>query len=91
MLGPPRAMDDPRNKSVMRSLGEFFGHIVRAVVTDPAAGASRRREVRRDITEETRDTPTGKVTLRRTTIEEVEFHPDENRTDADAPASDGQE
>lgn len=67
-------MPGKTNKSLMRSLGEFFGHITRAV-KDPADG-SEVREVKREITEETRDTPAGKVTLRRTTIEEVEFHPD---------------
>lgn len=67
-------------KPLMRSLGEFVGHIVRAVKTDPAAA---RREagatapppapsaVRTETTAETRETPLGPVTLRRTTIEEI--------------------
>jgi hypothetical protein len=47
----------------MRSLGEFFGHIVKAVRTDPS-----KKVIRKEIEEEQR----GDVTLRRTTIEEVE-------------------
>jgi hypothetical protein len=48
----------------MRSLGEFFGHIVNAVRTDP-----NKRIVRKSVEEETR----GTTVLRRTTIEEVEL------------------
>ena len=47
----------------MRSLGEFFGHIVKAVRTDPA-----KKIIRKEIEEEQQ----GDITLRRTTIEEVE-------------------
>lgn len=58
----------------MRSLGEFFGHIVKGATTDPAHPPQRKRTVlRHDVQEEIRDTPEGKVTLRRTTIEEVEL------------------
>lgn len=64
-------MPDPhRDKSLPRSLGEFFGHIWRGVTKDVATD---KREVRRTVEEEERDTPQGKVTLRRTTIEEVEI------------------
>ncbi len=62
-------------KPLMRSLGEFFGHIVRAVKTDAAKAPAPRAEVRRETAEETRDTPAGPVTLRRTTIEEIELPP----------------
>ena len=55
----------------MRSLGEFFGHIARGVKAD--VKPSKPQEVRRTVEEETRDTPEGKITLRRTTIEEVEI------------------
>jgi len=55
-----------RKKSLMRNLGEFFGHIVRGVKSDP-----NRQQVRKTIEEEDRDG----VTLRRTTIEEIEIHP----------------
>lgn len=48
----------------MRSLGEFFGHIAKAVRSDP-----KKRIVRKSIEEETR----GTTVLRRTTIEEIEL------------------
>jgi hypothetical protein len=51
----------------MRNIGEFFGHIVKAVRTP--AGAPGRREVSRTTEEEDQ----GDVILRRTTIEEIEL------------------
>lgn len=63
-------------KSLMRSLGEFVGHIVHGIKSDPS-----KREIRREVEEETRETPTGKVTLRRTTIEELEVHRPMSRRD----------
>jgi hypothetical protein len=56
-------MTAPSHKPLMRSLGEFFGHIVKAVRADPG-----RKVVRHEVEEEQR----GDLTLRRTTIEEVE-------------------
>jgi hypothetical protein len=71
-------MPDKPSKSLMRSLGEFFGNIARGVTAD--VGKSKPHETRRTVEEETRDTPQGKITLRRTTIEEVEIKkPDANR------------
>lgn len=64
------AMPDKPPKSLMRSLGEFFGHIARGAKTDVKA---KPQQVRRTVEEETRETPQGKITLRRTTIEEVEI------------------
>lgn len=61
----------------MRSLGEFVGHIAHAVKAPPSKG--ERREVRREVELDERDTPQGKVTLRRTTIEEIELPPDRSR------------
>lgn len=62
--------DDP--KPLARSLGEFFGHIWKGVTTDPS-----KKTVRRERTEELeRDTPAGRVKIRRTVIEEVELPPD---------------
>ena len=55
----------PERKSIMRSLGEFVGHLGKAVRTDPA----RTQTVRKTSEVEQR----GPVTLRRTTIEEIEF------------------
>ena len=71
-------MDDPRredpgaSKSLMRSLGEFVGHITRAVKTDVTPDLRQRLEVRRDVQEAFADTPGGQVVLRRTTIDEIE-------------------
>jgi len=64
-------------KSIMRSLGEFFGHVAKGVKTDPAAAPAppARHMVRQSVEEEQRDTPQGKVTIRRTTIEEIEVDP----------------
>lgn len=62
-------MPEPK-KSIMRSLGEFFGHIAQGVRTDVEKD---RRVTRREVQEERRDTPSGRVTIRRTTIEEVEI------------------
>jgi hypothetical protein len=51
-------------KPLARNLGEFVGHIWKAIRSDPG-----RRVVRRKVEEEER----GNVVLRRTTIEEVEL------------------
>ncbi len=53
----------------MRSLGEFVGHIGRAIRSDPAR---ERSEVRRETEDEERRGEEGRVILRRTTIEEME-------------------
>ncbi|MCL4741608.1 MAG: hypothetical protein KJZ54_05320 [Phycisphaerales bacterium] len=66
----PRA---PR-KTIMRSLGEFFGEVWKGVRTEPGA-AERGTTVRRDVQQETRDTPAGRVTLRRTVVEEMRIEP----------------
>ena len=60
--------DSPQRKTIARSLGEFFGHIVNGVKTDPAAGQAS-REVNRTVHEEDQ----GDVILRRTVIDEVEL------------------
>lgn len=64
------------SKSIMHSLGAFFGHVVRGVKTPPG-GSPMKKEVRREVETQTQETPQGRVTLRRTTIEEVEMHPPE--------------
>lgn len=51
-------------KSLMRSLGEFVGHLARAVRSDP-----ERHQMRRTTKTVERDG----VILRRTTIEEIEY------------------
>lgn len=57
-------------KSIMRSLGEFVGHVAKGIRTDPSA--PKVTEVRREVETERR----GDVVLRRTTIEEVEMPAD---------------
>ncbi|TVQ53754.1 MAG: hypothetical protein EA377_07355 [Phycisphaerales bacterium] len=55
-------MAEKKDKTLMRNLGEFVGHIVRAVKTEP--------KVRRIKHEEDDH---GNMIVRRTTIEEIEF------------------
>jgi hypothetical protein len=69
----------PEKKPLMRNLGEFFGHIAKAVRTDPA-----KRVVRTDVEEERRDN----LVLRRTTIEEIEIRPDDAAPSKDAAPDD---
>ena len=52
------------NKPLMRCLGEFVGHIVHAVKTKSSAS-----EVSRTVEEKV----DGNITLRRTTIDEIEI------------------
>lgn len=66
-------MAEPPTKSLARSLGEFFGHILHGVKSDPAAD---RKVIRQKVEEETTPTAEGQITLRRTTIEEVEIRRD---------------
>jgi ribosomal protein L1 len=54
------------NKPLMRCLGEFVGHIVRSVTSNPKTTT---HEINRKV-EERKD---GQVTLRRTTIDEIEI------------------
>lgn len=58
----------PPRKSLMRCLGEFVGHVAKGIRTNPA-----RKEIRREVEEDVRETDQGQVTLRRTTIEEIEI------------------
>jgi len=62
-------MSNTQKKSLMRNLGEFVGHIVKGVRTDPS-----RKVIRKETEEEQRDD----IILRRTTIEEIELK--KNRT-----------
>ena len=61
-------MADSKNKPLMRCLGEFVGHIYKAATSDSGAN---RVVVSRRLQEESRDN----VTLRRTTVEEIEINP----------------
>jgi hypothetical protein len=74
--GQARPVAPKAEKPLMRSLGEFFGHIVHGIKTDPSkpAGDGPSRTVtKQTVEEETRQTPDGPVVLRRTIIEEVEL------------------
>lgn len=64
-------MPSKRDKPLMRNLGEFVGHIVKGVKTDP-----RKKVVRKDVEEDDR----GSMILRRTTIEEIEFRDRRNKS-----------
>lgn len=71
-------MAEKKDKPLMRSLGEFFGHIIRGVKTDPSE--RKRTVVRKQIEEEDR----GDMVLRRTTIEEIEIKTDMQQAPEDA-------
>ncbi len=57
-------------KPLMRCLGEFVGHILHAVKSD-----ATKREVNRTVEEKKE----GNVTLRRTTIDEIEIREEESK------------
>ena len=59
------------NKPLMRSLGEFVGHIVKAVRSDP-------RAQRTVLNKTTQQEKRGAITLRRTTVEEIEIDETKN-------------
>ena len=61
---PPK----PQQTSLMRSLGQFVGHIAKGI---SGPGQSRTHQVSRSVETEQRETPAGTVTLRRTVVEEV--------------------
>ena len=64
-------MTNSENKPLMRSLGEFVGHLYKAVRSDP----DTRRRVLNKTTQEQRR---GTITLRRTTTDEIEIHDAKN-------------
>ncbi len=70
-----------QKKSISRSLGEFFGHVMRGLRTkvDDKGDEVQRTEVKRTVEEEQR----GDMILRRTTIDEVEVRTKTN--DESAP------
>ena len=80
-------------KGLMRSLGEFVGHIARAVRTDPARpGADpRARQVRREVEERPGEVDGRKVTLRRTIIEEVRFEDERSEQNGGSAGSGGRQ
>ena len=66
-----------KRPSIMRSLGQFFGHVIQGAKSDVRKPEDKQRvELKREVEEATRDAPPelggGKMTVRRTTIEEIE-------------------
>ena len=68
-------MTDEKSKPLLRNRGEFVGHVWKGIRTDPAPkeGDAKRHEVKRTVEEEKQ----GRMTLRRTTIEEIEYRDEE--------------
>ncbi len=64
--------------SLARSIGEFVGHIWRGVTADVSAETSNeKRELKQTVEERQAQASDGRtVTLRRTTIDEVEVRED---------------
>jgi hypothetical protein len=58
---------------LLRSLGEFVGHIAKGLTSPIKTRDEKTKVVRRDVEERSVPTPQGPMTLRRTTIDEVEF------------------
>ncbi|MBX3315598.1 MAG: hypothetical protein KF902_01905 [Phycisphaeraceae bacterium] len=75
MSAPPPT--GPKKKPLMRLLGEFVGHVAQGVKADPGKLPEKTHEVRRETTEEVKETAQGQVVLRRTTIEEVVLPPEQ--------------
>ncbi len=69
--------------SVFRSLGEFFGHIARAIRTDPVAG--ERIATRTQVEDRTLESARVDVTLRRTVKDEVFVRPAAKISPSPAP------
>ncbi|MBC8200905.1 MAG: hypothetical protein H8E86_02570 [Planctomycetes bacterium] len=65
-------MASQNKKPIMRCLGEFVGHIIQAVKSDSATSEVKRTvEVKKE----------GNVTLRRTTIDEIEIREEDGAID----------
>ena len=73
-------MSGGRDKSIARSLGEFFGHVWHGGVRKDVSPA--KQTLKHDVQEHTQPAPGGKVTVRRTTIEEIEYEPDQPSDDS---------
>ncbi len=72
-------MTEPSKKPLMRCIGEFFGHIMKAVRQDVAGErrAACDKSDRQVIESTQRQERRGDVVLRETRIREVEFRSDE--------------
>ncbi len=81
-------MPDPSKPSLFRSLGQFVGHIAKGVKTDPASEpktVEKRVEVEERIEQAPEQLGGGKMTVRRTIIEEIEV----DAPETDPPKADG--
>ncbi len=58
-----------KKKPLMRNLGEFFGHIIKGVRTDPGKQPDHKQVINKEVQEQEDEN----VILRRTTIDEIEF------------------
>ncbi|GAB4385568.1 MAG: hypothetical protein Kow0022_11970 [Phycisphaerales bacterium] len=74
------ATHEEKPAGLMRSLGRFFGHVAAGVRSSP-----QRREISRDVEERQVETPSGRVTLRRTVIEEIEIERDSDESGEPRP------
>ena len=78
----PPPTPGPSDNSLPHALGQFLGHIWRGVRADTS---SKAREVARQTEEhETLDADGRRITLRRTTIDEIEIRPN-NDAPGDGP------
>ena len=62
-------MATAKKKPLMRNLGEFFGHIIKGVRTDPEKQPAHKQVINKEVQEQEDE----KMILRRTTIDEIEF------------------
>ncbi|HZW10485.1 MAG TPA: hypothetical protein VFF69_11330 [Phycisphaerales bacterium] len=68
-------MAEPKPKSLMHNLGQFFGHVAKGIKA-PSGPRPQTHEVRREVEEREETGPAGeRITVRRTTVEEIEIQP----------------
>lgn len=68
-------MSAKRDKTLARSLGEFFGHVWHGGVKKDVS--TTKQTLRHETHQHTQPAPGGSITVRRTTIEEIEYEPDQ--------------
>jgi len=67
-------MDLNSNKTLMRCLGEFVGHIMNSLKTGHGKTIHKAHQTVKERTD-------SRITLRRTTIDEIEFQPEDMQSD----------
>ena len=65
-------MEDPKNIPITRAIGQFFGHLWHST-TKPVEPDSHTETISKTTQETDAEIDGNKVTLRKTTIEEIEF------------------